>query len=86
MSLVTMVWAADEPARFVGYSSDAEVSPVEPMPDSGGSLHYPFQDRIADEYNAPVPESPMYLNEPSNIRSEERRVGKECRSRWSPYH
>src|SRR3712207_7080618 len=24
------------------------------------------------------------LNEPN--RSEERRVGKECRSRWSPYH
>ena len=22
----------------------------------------------------------------SNARSEERRVGKECRSRWSPYH
>ena len=22
----------------------------------------------------------------SHIRSEERRVGKECRSRWSPYH
>ena len=22
----------------------------------------------------------------SNRRSEERRVGKECRSRWSPYH
>ena len=22
----------------------------------------------------------------SQIRSEERRVGKECRSRWSPYH
>ena len=21
-----------------------------------------------------------------NYRSEERRVGKECRSRWSPYH
>ena len=21
-----------------------------------------------------------------DIRSEERRVGKECRSRWSPYH
>src|SRR5260364_425985 len=25
--------------------------------------------------------SPMWL-----VRSEERRVGKECRSRWSPYH
>ena len=24
--------------------------------------------------------------EKTNIRSEERRVGKECRSRWSPYH
>ena len=23
---------------------------------------------------------------PSTRRSEERRVGKECRSRWSPYH
>ena len=23
---------------------------------------------------------------PANLRSEERRVGKECRSRWSPYH
>ena len=22
----------------------------------------------------------------ANSRSEERRVGKECRSRWSPYH
>src|SRR2546422_1628267 len=24
--------------------------------------------------------------EPVHLRSEERRVGKECRSRWSPYH
>ena len=23
---------------------------------------------------------------PDTTRSEERRVGKECRSRWSPYH
>ena len=22
----------------------------------------------------------------NDVRSEERRVGKECRSRWSPYH
>ena len=26
------------------------------------------------------------LFEEKNLRSEERRVGKECRSRWSPYH
>ena len=24
--------------------------------------------------------------EDGHVRSEERRVGKECRSRWSPYH
>ena len=29
--------------------------------------------------------SVAYLEE-KGIRSEERRVGKECRSRWSPYH
>ena len=28
----------------------------------------------------------LVLNEEKTIRSEERRVGKECRSRWSPYH
>ena len=27
-----------------------------------------------------------YYGEYSDYRSEERRVGKECRSRWSPYH
>ena len=27
-----------------------------------------------------------YLFKLSSDRSEERRVGKECRSRWSPYH
>ena len=25
-------------------------------------------------------------NKTNSSRSEERRVGKECRSRWSPYH
>ena len=28
----------------------------------------------------------MPFNDTLNLRSEERRVGKECRSRWSPYH
>src|ERR1017187_738958 len=28
----------------------------------------------------------LYTEMLSHIRSEERRVGKECRSRWSPYH
>ena len=28
----------------------------------------------------------VHKRPPSSMRSEERRVGKECRSRWSPYH
>src|ERR1017187_5155859 len=33
----------------------------------------------------PSPSTPIFQNSAKN-RSEERRVGKECRSRWSPYH
>src|SRR4051812_49656851 len=29
---------------------------------------------------------PLALCRHAKVRSEERRVGKECRSRWSPYH
>ena len=28
----------------------------------------------------------LFITEDTQLRSEERRVGKECRSRWSPYH
>ena len=40
-----------------------------------------------DAYYIPI--KPFYLGNPimhCGWRSEERRVGKECRSRWSPYH
>ena len=30
--------------------------------------------------------TPQYQKLQEVLRSEERRVGKECRSRWSPYH
>src|SRR3712207_8492576 len=35
---------------------------------------------------APEVEEVSVDNGESGLRSEERRVGKECRSRWSPYH
>src|SRR2546421_11284061 len=35
--------------------------------------------------NAPLPDRTL-LRAVCEWRSEERRVGKECRSRWSPYH
>ena len=39
------------------------------------------QDMRMDTYCNPLNIDYTYM-----IRSEERRVGKECRSRWSPYH
>ena len=46
------------------------------------------------EYEKEQPAEPYKYPQPRNVlgvgggfgRSEERRVGKECRSRWSPYH
>ena len=40
--------------------------------------------RTKDTYEASC--KPVLLKAMARRRSEERRVGKECRSRWSPYH
>src|SRR3712207_4781725 len=37
-------------------------------------------------HSEPRPLQEAGSQDPSRHRSEERRVGKECRSRWSPYH
>ena len=39
-------------------------------------LRYAVRDGIPD----------LVADDAERLRSEERRVGKECRSRWSPYH
>src|SRR5690554_292892 len=49
------------------------------------ALNYIFQnaewlEKIINKYDLIIKEFSV------NERSEERRVGKECRSRWSPYH
>ena len=40
------------------------------------------QDDMRHDFQARMPE----VADKIKFRSEERRVGKECRSRWSPYH
>src|SRR2546425_11500284 len=40
----------------------------------------------ADENASPAGAGQMTVQQAQQLRSEERRVGKECRSRWSPYH
>src|SRR5258708_16990760 len=37
-------------------------------------------------WTAPLPPETELSRQMTTSRSEERRVGKECRSRWSPYH
>jgi len=42
--------------------------------------------RRPDEFGLVLAEGGWMAVKPLLQRSEERRVGKECRSRWSPYH
>src|SRR3989441_3372431 len=41
-----------------------------------------YDDPLLEEYLGKLGDRLL----PDEVRSEERRVGKECRSRWSPYH
>ena len=43
-------------------------------------------DSIAEDFIRAHGAVPAFLGYQGFPRSEERRVGKECRSRWSPYH
>ena len=44
--------------------------------------------KIEEKYYDPIIQLRFHywLDKSDSFRSEERRVGKECRSRWSPYH
>src|SRR5258707_10712798 len=52
---------------------------LDPMPDVRGATPEARRHRL--DHHAPT-----FGRRESRERSEERRVGKECRSRWSPYH
>src|SRR5260221_6275431 len=72
------------------WSSDVCSSDL--CPDStsrkGGTTNDRCRDGIKFVANAKprLPRTNPGRNHQSRQRSEERRVGKECRSRWSPYH
>src|SRR5256885_12700685 len=69
-----------------------EQRPVPPLDEN--QIHAAFEKFRGDFYQLPPMVSankhggvPLYkLARQGKVRSEERRVGKECRSRWSPYH
>src|SRR3712207_7038519 len=60
---------------FLGVSSSSQLL--------GKNLPVPQRSQMIYSNGGEVWCSPTSL---SMVRSEERRVGKECRSRWSPYH
>ena len=73
--IVLIVTKVDDPeeldTRFSRFSSDN---------DDDNDSFYPFDDDFDDF------DTIENISGNSPARSEERRVGKECRSRWSPYH
>ena len=54
-------------------------APTSPMKDNAGYI-------LAVEQLAHGTFAEQRAAADTQLRSEERRVGKECRSRWSPYH
>ena len=58
-------------------------------PSSKNELGLTVYDALADHFGLTEEAKNFKIYENSGVersRSEERRVGKECRSRWSPYH
>src|SRR2546425_8449823 len=99
LTFAAQAWAAkhDEGARTTVETAFAELRPAESFFGyPGPRLMRAIEDEIAQGdagdiarlvqriYNALMSNS--YRADAADWRSEERRVGKECRSRWSPYH
>src|SRR3712207_25624 len=67
---------------LLAFLMKASVSALKAFPEFNSSLS-PEKDSLILKkyYNIGIA-----VDTPEGLRSEERRVGKECRSRWSPYH
>ena len=59
---------------------------LEPLCTKANKIRQHFCKNIFDVCTIVNAKSGQYNENCKSSRSEERRVGKECRSRWSPYH
>ena len=65
--------------RIVGMLREAGAKEVHVRISSPPFLHPCY-------FGTDIPSEDQLIAHNRSVRSEERRVGKECRSRWSPYH
>ena len=70
--------------QIVGYSLISEVKQVTGKTAGRGTKGTGARKTVPAYFEGG--QIPLYRRIPKLKRSEERRVGKECRSRWSPYH
>jgi len=101
LPVLTQPNATPEPATTTAASAATEAVPPELAPVQQGIKAFQAQhnraptsvfELIEKKYLKEMPKVPpgktLYIDPATGRaqRSEERRVGKECRSRWSPYH
>src|SRR2546421_4171954 len=79
--IVTGVQTCALPIYFASHMRDAL---VEVFP--GRTEAHVAEQILEQQRQRPVIEVGVGADCRGDVRSEERRVGKECRSRWSPYH
>ena len=79
------IWNPDT-TKFEDIHSAVEEELTNTIGDAGKKLHTARSrnDQVITDVRLWMKSSITILL--NNLRSEERRVGKECRSRWSPYH
>ena len=76
-----LVHSQDESTQMVALNILYNVGARDEDPEHTGFAHLFEHLMFGGSVNIPDYDMPLQL-----ARSEERRVGKECRSRWSPYH
>ena len=79
-TLQTVVWADDDkPIQVNQLPQTAQTFIKTHFPDNKVAMAKMETDWFDKSYD-------VIFTNGDKLRSEERRVGKECRSRWSPYH
>ena len=82
MKTVTLALARMQSIRQLHKYLRAELE----LPDYYGENLDALYDCLTEVCEPVILKIPQAVAAGSELRSEERRVGKECRSRWSPYH